>query len=104
MDRRGFLSGMIALAAAPAIVRADSLMRIFPMDAREALLDLVPTKLIIPPAMADSFAKILWPGVANHWAKHYAAVDIGKAMRETKEEVALRFLNSTFNNRYALRK
>lgn len=28
MNRRGFLKGMIALAAAPAIVRADSIMRI----------------------------------------------------------------------------
>ncbi len=32
MDRRGFLSSCITLAAAPAIVRADSLMRIVPID------------------------------------------------------------------------
>lgn len=32
MNRRGFLSSMIALAAAPAIVRADSLMKIVPRD------------------------------------------------------------------------
>jgi len=30
MNRRGFLSGIIALGAAPAIVRADSLMRVVP--------------------------------------------------------------------------
>lgn len=36
MNRRGFLmgaGGILALAAAPAIVRADSLMRIIPRDA-----------------------------------------------------------------------
>lgn len=31
MNRRGFLKGMIALAAAPAIVRADSIMHICPL-------------------------------------------------------------------------
>ena len=30
MNRRGFLAGIIATASAPAIVRADSLMRIVP--------------------------------------------------------------------------
>lgn len=33
MQRRGFLQACLALAAAPAIVRADSLMRIVPRDA-----------------------------------------------------------------------
>ena len=33
MNRRGFLGAMLAACAAPAIVRADSLMRIIPMDA-----------------------------------------------------------------------
>ena len=33
MDRRSFLSSILALAAAPAIVRADSLMRIVPVEA-----------------------------------------------------------------------
>ena len=32
MDRRGFLGSILALAAAPAIVRADSLMRIVPRE------------------------------------------------------------------------
>ena len=32
MNRRSFLSGILALSAAPAIVRADSLMRIVPRD------------------------------------------------------------------------
>ncbi len=33
MNRRGFLGSIIALGAAPAIVRADALMRIVPRDA-----------------------------------------------------------------------
>jgi len=32
MDRRSFLSSVLALGAAPAIVRADSLMRIVPRE------------------------------------------------------------------------
>lgn len=32
MNRRGFLSSILALGAAPAIVRADSLMRIVPRE------------------------------------------------------------------------
>lgn len=32
MNRRGFLGSILALGAAPAIVRADSLMRIVPVD------------------------------------------------------------------------
>ena len=36
MDRRSFLSSILALGAAPAIVRADSLMRIVP---RETLVE-----------------------------------------------------------------
>lgn len=42
MNRRGFLQSCIALAAAPAIVRADSLMRIVPRDTT-----------ILTPAMYD---------------------------------------------------
>ena len=33
MNRRGFLGSILALGAAPAIVRADSLMRIVPREA-----------------------------------------------------------------------
>lgn len=33
MNRRNFLTSMLAACAAPAIVRADSLMRIMPRDA-----------------------------------------------------------------------
>lgn len=39
MNRRSFLSSCLALAAAPAIVRADSLMRIVPRDAGLLIAD-----------------------------------------------------------------
>lgn len=39
MNRRGFLSSCLALAAAPAIVRADSLMRIVPREAGVLIFD-----------------------------------------------------------------
>ena len=42
MNRRSFLSSCLALAAAPAIVRADSLMRIVPRD-----------RLVLKPAVYD---------------------------------------------------
>ncbi len=34
MNRRGFLTSILALGAAPAIVRADALMRVVPVDFR----------------------------------------------------------------------
>lgn len=37
MNRRGFLGSILALGAAPAIVRADSLMRLVPVDTLIAL-------------------------------------------------------------------
>lgn len=39
MNRRGFLGGILAAACAPAIVRADSLMRIIPRETRLLSLD-----------------------------------------------------------------
>lgn len=45
MTRRGFLSSILALCAAPAIVRADSLMRIVPRET-----------LIVPSGMAMMMA------------------------------------------------
>lgn len=39
LTRRGFLGSILALAAAPAIVRADSLMRVVPRDTGVLLLN-----------------------------------------------------------------
>lgn len=38
MNRRGFLGSMLALGAAPAIVRAESLMRVYPASLRTPLV------------------------------------------------------------------
>lgn len=54
MKRRGFLQSILALGAAPAIVRADSLMRVIPRD----------TNII-------TSASTLWPGVKAFYSKHY---------------------------------
>ena len=39
MDRRGFLGSILALGLAPAIVRADSLMRIVPRETGIILIE-----------------------------------------------------------------
>ena len=52
MNRRGFLTGILALGAAPAIVRADSLMRIVPRDA--LIINMLPPAVYHP----DSFGFI----------------------------------------------
>ncbi|MCK9361740.1 hypothetical protein M0Q28_05990 [Patescibacteria group bacterium] len=58
MQRRGFLTGLVGALAAPAIVRADSLMKIF-VPKPEILL---PYGLIPPPGTLDEFyARILQP-------------------------------------------
>lgn len=45
--RRGFLGAMLAACAAPAIVRADSLMRVIPLD----------TEILLPPDPVKEFLK-----------------------------------------------
>ena len=47
MNRRGFLGSILALGAAPAIVRADSLMRI------------IPRGLIVPPLVINMLPPIV---------------------------------------------
>lgn len=46
MNRRGFLGSILALGAAPAIVRADSLMRIVPMDG--VIVHRIPPMVMFP--------------------------------------------------------
>jgi hypothetical protein len=53
VNRRGFLGSILALGAAPAIVRADSLMRILPMER----LVLSPLGILMPTgAMREMWA------------------------------------------------
>lgn len=48
MKRRSFLAGILSLGAAPAVVKAESIMRI------------VPRKIIAPFAFDNSFAELYW--------------------------------------------
>lgn len=55
MNRRGFLGSILALAAAPAIVRADSLMRIVPISA-----PIIPVETGITEAALVALLKKVW--------------------------------------------
>ena len=65
MNRRGFLSSIIALGAAPAIVRADSLMRVIQREDlfcaeytwTQASLVVVPTNDEFANLVAETFKK-----------------------------------------------
>lgn len=59
LTRRGFLGSILALAAAPAIVRADSLMRVVPRDT--AVMDAAAM-------MIGSDGQLLFTDVANPWS------------------------------------
>ena len=65
MNRRSFLSSILALGAAPAIVRADSLMRIVP---REALVE-VPGSLYARATFAadDTYVLVVSPSDYARW-------------------------------------
>jgi hypothetical protein len=71
VNRRGFLTSILALGVAPAIVRADSLMKIVPVN----------TGITIYPSLRPdvSFDDV-----------------IAKAMRETKERIVANVLNPFF--------
>lgn len=56
MNRRGFLGAMLAACAAPAIVRADSLMRIVPRDTLIAEFDF---SLLTPQIITREALRIL---------------------------------------------
>ena len=67
-SRRGFLAGMLAFAAAPAIVRASSLMpvrsEISPgAVTQEALLYKPPTVIYVPPGQFERIRALLMPGL-----------------------------------------
>lgn len=69
MNRRGFITGLVSLVAAPAIVRADSLMKIRPWFEDGVYFDIVSYPVVYPddwepPCLAD-FQKILLPGIRS---------------------------------------
>lgn len=65
MNRRGFLSSILAAAVAPAIVRADSLMRVIPLE----------TTILLETGVGGvtnvSVNSLLWPGVNAWWGNKY---------------------------------
>lgn len=72
MSRRSFMGSMLALAAAPAIVRADSLMRVIPINTTiltEAHIEAALTE--ISKITGLSANKLLWPGVKHWWGKSF---------------------------------
>ena len=59
MNRRGFLSSIIALGAAPAIVRADSIMRIMPRDEYVWTQVEMPLVIVDPENIHDMVSRVL---------------------------------------------
>lgn len=68
MNRRSFLQSCILLATAPAIVRADSLMRI--AAAPKIQVPLLGYGYLVD---VESF-RLLYPTIAKTWALHYSQV------------------------------
>jgi hypothetical protein len=58
MQRRSFLGSILALAAAPAIVRADSLMRVIPLKTSILIAEDITTTLT--PFTLSAFTPGLW--------------------------------------------
>lgn len=63
--RRGFLGSILALAAAPAIVRADSLMRVIPRD----------LTLLLTPAERLAMNPLAWTGAIREWSAYDIVTD-----------------------------
>lgn len=61
LTRRGFLKGILLAGIAPAIVRADSLMRIIPTET------LFPIEIGYDDNWPPGFGSLLWPGVKQWW-------------------------------------
>ncbi len=98
LSRRSFLRGMLAAGAAPAIIKASSLMPV-----RSSVIALPSGAGAI---LHGNFGKALWPGLEEWYGRHYAQYGSGigfspevldaqsnlnrliRNMIDTKEEVA----------------
>ena len=76
MDRRGFIGSILAACAAPAIVRADSLMRVMPRDV--AIIQ-------IEPALDSPL-----------WGKGIATLESERRLRELEKDIETIALGSGF--------
>ncbi len=65
MNRRGFLGSILSLGVAPAIVRADTLMRVVPRD----------TIISLDPALKPSIG-VYWPGIQAWYEIHVEGGEI----------------------------
>lgn len=87
MNRRGFLGAIIAAGAAPAIVRADSLMRIVPRDAGVLTLGEAYTLLLGP----DGSGEWLEDVAGKWWATRWDEVAYQTLLDANKASTRLRF-------------
>lgn len=84
MNRRGFLGAILAAAVAPAIVRADALMRIVPRDA--AVLP-APGGLMVPEKLSGIFTGEIgsYEGVVIHETPLLTRANIAAIIKVMKE-------------------
>lgn len=102
MKRRDFLKGMLLAGAAPAIVRADSLMRVVPTNTVVDGFGLAPLKREGATVFYDDAAlgRLLYPGTNAYWGTKYKdfpeewdklfetrAEALARKIRETKEGI-----------------
>lgn len=74
MNRRGFLKSMLVAGTAPAIVRADSLMRIIPRETEiiTSGFGMAGIKTEGTELVYDSrYGLLLWPGIQAWWGHQY---------------------------------
>jgi hypothetical protein len=88
MDRRGFLGSILLAAVAPAIVRADSLMRIVPLDTAVVLPSAAQSMLAELEA-ADAFA-------AGLQLREWSQYDIDRMVTLTRYDVHAESVNGVW--------
>jgi hypothetical protein len=106
MNRRSFLQSCIALAVAPAIVRADSLMRVINRDTliltelgwQEQLMELLrnghealavaPTQLYVPIMLAEQAERIIGAPIMDHSVKFIGGAG---CLAEVNKELEARY-------------
>ncbi len=82
MNRRGFIGGIFAAAAAPAIVRAESIMRLR-----------VPRHGIITPDNTSVWL-VAWGEESIHELRQYTATDVFKAQQGRRDRI-IQLLNES---------
>lgn len=108
ITRRGFLKGMLLAGVAPAIVRADSLMRLIPTETtiiESSGFGLAAIKKEGASVLYDGCTpQNLWPGVKAWWAADYASLsdEVTLVLGYTTED-GIRVVDGTFSGDRAKR-